>query len=424
LTAFGRFVASLLTLLGFLAASGADAGPSLVFDPRTAEVISQERAGEPWYPASLTKLMTGYLVFKQLRSGALRLDQKISVSETAAHQQPSKLGIRAGNTVSVDLALQAMLVYSANDMAVVLAEASAGSVAAFADRMNETARSLGMTGSHFVNPNGLFDPRQVVTARDLGILVSAIVQDFPEHAHYFSQPNVVVGKRRLRNRNSLLRQMPDADGMKTGFVCNSGFNLVASATRDGRKLAAVVLGAASAKARADLAQLLLESSFTRNDLFNRSKIAQVRNTQLGTLVPADLTGSVCKGKNGINIADAKQLSGWGITLGNYQTAQLADMALRGRLPGARDLMRGGSSGVVRMPASAGYGAVVWDMEQQASASLCGYFKQQNVYCDVMTPDSFLRIATLSPSKAEPIATGDAQQKPAGKRKKKFKTRER
>jgi D-alanyl-D-alanine carboxypeptidase len=407
-----------------LAVSTASAGPSLVFDVRTAEVISQERAGEPWYPASLTKLMTGYLVFKQMRVGALRLDQKLLVSQNAANQQPSKLGIKAGNTVSLDLALQAMLVYSANDMAVVLAEASAGSVAQFADRMNETARSLGMTGSHFVNPNGLFDPRQVTTARDLAILVSAMVSEFPEHAHYFSQPSVRVGKRQLRNRNSLLRQMPDADGMKTGFVCNSGFNLVASATRDDRKLAAIVLGAPSAKARADLAQLLLESSFTRKDVFNRARVSLIQNTRLGTLVPADLTGSVCKGKNAVTIANAKQLNGWGISLGNYQTAQLADMALRGRLPGARDLMRGGSSGVVRMPVNAGFGAMVWDMEQQASASLCGYFKQQNVYCDVMTPDSFLRIAVLSPGKAEPIATGDTQQKPPVKKKRARKARNR
>lgn len=389
-----------------------------MFDPKTAEVISQERAGEPWYPASLTKLMTGYIVFKQLRSGALRLDQRIPVSFTASLQQPSKLGIKAGNTVSVDIALQAMLVYSANDMAVVLAEASAGSVPQFAAKMNETARALGMTGSHFVNPNGLFDARQVTTARDLGLLVSAVVGEFPEHAHYFSQANVAVGKRRLRNRNSLLRQMPDADGMKTGFVCNSGFNLAASATRDGRKLAAIVLGAPSAKARADLAQLLLESSFTRTDTLGRAKIAQIRNMELGTLVPADLTGAVCKGKNGISIASSKQLSGWGISLGNYQTAQLADMALRGRLPGARDLMRGGSSGVVRMPVSAGYGAMVWDMAQPESASLCGYFKRQNIYCDVMTPESFLKIAAMAPEKAEPMATGDTQQKPEKKKRKK------
>lgn len=430
MTALARFIVNLFVLLGFSAFSIAYAGPSLVFDPKTAEVISQERAGEPWYPASLTKLMTAYIVFKQLRGGALRLDQPLAVSASAANQQPSKLGIPAGKTVPLDLALQAMLVYSANDMAVVLAEASAGSVPGFADRMNETARSLGMTGSHFVNPNGLFDARQVTTARDLGILVSAITSEFPERAHYFSQPFVAVGKRRLLNRNSLLRQMPEADGMKTGFVCNSGFNLVASATRNGRRLAAVVLGAASGKARTDLAQLLLEASFTRGDTLGRAKLSQIRNTQLGTLVPADLTGLVCKGKNGIEVADARQLSGWGISLGNYQTAQLADMALRGRLPGARDLMRGGSSGVLRMPANAGYAAVVWDMERQASLSLCGYFQQQSVYCDVMTPDSFLRLAALAPQKPEQMATGDAQQKPvqkkpaAQKSHKKRKTRER
>ena len=236
-----------LTLTGAQAA-----GPSVLFDPATGEVISNDRAGEPWYPASLTKLMTSYLVFKKLKLGQLKLDQKIPVSEIAHAQPPSKIGVPVGKTVSVDFALQALLVYSANDMAYVLAEATGGTWQNFVASMNETARSLGMTGTHYANPNGLFEPRQITTARDVAILASTILAEFPEYSHYFAQPHVAVGKRKLANRNSLIRQMPEADGMKTGFVCNSGFNLVASATHEGRKLVTVVFGAQSGKARADL----------------------------------------------------------------------------------------------------------------------------------------------------------------------------
>ena len=120
-----------------------------------------------------------------------------------------------------------------------------------------------MTGSHFVNPNGLFDQRHISTARDIAILASALLREFPEHDHYYEQDALAVGKRKLANRNALLRQMPEADGMKTGFVCSSGFNLVATATKDGRKLGAVIFGANNGKHRADLAEMLLVDGFSR-----------------------------------------------------------------------------------------------------------------------------------------------------------------
>ncbi|HEX7108784.1 MAG TPA: serine hydrolase, partial [Aestuariivirga sp.] len=204
-----------------MTAPGAEAGPSLLFDAATGEVISHERAGEPWYPASLTKLMTAYIVFKKLKTGSLRLDQKILVSPLATSQEPSKIGMSPGSTISVDLALQTLLVYSANDMAYVLAEGANGTVHNFVKEMNATAQKLGLNATHFVNPNGLFDPRQLTSARDIGVLAAVIISEFPEHSHYFSQQYVAIGKRKLMNRNSLVRTMPEADGMKTGFVCNS-----------------------------------------------------------------------------------------------------------------------------------------------------------------------------------------------------------
>ena len=251
----------LLFVMSGVAQAQTVGGPTLLFDALTGEVLSQERAGEPWYPASLTKLMTAYIIFQKLRDGSLKIDQQIVVSEKAHLQEPSKIGIPTGKTVSVDFALQALLVYSANDMAYVLAEAASGNYERFADEMNAVAKNLGLSASHFVNPNGLFDPRHITSARDIGVLAAVIVNEFPQHAHYFSQDSMAVGKRRLANRNSLIRIMPEADGMKTGFVCNSGFNLVASATRNGRKLIAVVFGAKSGGNRAIIAKGLLEQGF-------------------------------------------------------------------------------------------------------------------------------------------------------------------
>ena len=390
----------LVMLLGLVLMAGrASAGPSLVFDPVTGDVLSSERAGEPWYPASLTKLMTAYVVFEKLKTGQLKLDQKIPVSELAAKQPPSKLGMRVGSTISVDLALQSMLVYSANDMAYVLAEAGGGDIKRFAQQMNLAAQRLGMTGTYYVNPNGLFNPLQVSTARDLAVLVQALLAEFPEHAHYFSQAAVKVGKKNLTNRNSLLRQMKNADGMKTGFVCNSGYNLIASASEDGHRLVAIIFGARNGKQRADQARKMLTEQFKLPVPPNAPKLASLANSPLGTLVPADLTGTVCRGKP-LDIATAEKLEGWGISFGRYETAQIANMALRGRVLSARDWVRDGAAGVVKMPGSVGFSAMVWSLDQQTSMALCTYLKQQNAYCDVMNPESFARISAMAIAEAK------------------------
>lgn len=406
------------------AVAGAD-GPILLFDPATGDVLARERAGEPWYPASLTKLMTSYVVFKHLRAGTLKLDQPLAVSELAASMPPSKIGVKPGKTVTTDFALQALLVYSANDMAYVLAEGAGGSALAFVREMNETARGLGMTGTHFVNPNGLFEPRQITTARDLGLLISALFRDFPEHGHYFSQPFVAVGKRRLANRNSLIRQMPEADGLKTGFVCNSGFNLAASATRNGRRLVAVIFGARSGKARADIAQQLLNTALSQPAPTAAQKLVSLGNDQVGGIVPADMTGMVCRQKPLVSLADARTLAGWGVSFGQYETAEKADMALRGRLLDAAGADAGGDPGVILMPGQKTYSALLWNLDQQASLSICARYREEKAYCDVMTPATFAQIAALTPApppQVAPTAEGsdeaNAKSPPKSKRKRK------
>ena len=420
MTALRILIIVISALATAVAASAKAAGPTLVFDTATGEVLSNDRGGEPWYPASLTKLMTAYVVFGKLRTGQLKIEQKITVSEIAASQPPSKIGMPVGGKVSVNFALQALLVYSANDMAYVLAEAASGSVASFAAEMNAEARRLGMTGTNYNNPNGLFDPRQITTARDVAVLASALLRDFPEHGHYFSQTHLAVGQRKLANRNSLIRQMPEADGMKTGFVCNSGYNLVATATRDGRRLGAVILGATSGKHRTDLAEMLLVDGFTRTAEAPRPGLGQVPNMRQGAIVPADMTTSLCKQKTPVELAGSKQLTGWGISFGTFDTAIKADMALRGRLLSTSGSGLRGPAAVIRMPGQSSFAAVVWNLGQGESLKACAGYRQEQAHCDVMTPETFAQIAALTPEPPPRPKTPTAQGSDTGKTKKKKK----
>ena len=233
----------------------------LVIEVDSGRVLFAQNAGNPWYPASVTKLMTTYVTLHAVKEGRLTLDEPLTVSANAVAQAPVKMGFRAGTQVTVDNALKMLMVKSANDIAVVLAEGVAGSIENFADQMNWHARRLGMVQSSFVNPNGLPADDQITSARDLAILARALIREFPEYDYYWHLPGIRMGKMVQRNYNTLLGRYPGADGMKTGFICASGFNLVASATRDGKRLVAVVLGAPSSAVRALKAAQLLERGF-------------------------------------------------------------------------------------------------------------------------------------------------------------------
>ena len=247
--------------LGLAVALPAAAGPALLFDAADGKILYAEDLDDQWHPASLTKIMTAYLTFEAIKEGKLTLASKISCSELANSQSPSKVGLPVGAEMTVEQGLQALIVKSANDVAVMLAEAVAGSQEAFVERMNATAARLGMTRTKFTNANGLPDPQQVTTARDLARLASAVLRDFPEHAALWSMLEVRIGKRRLHTHNGLLTNYEGADGLKTGFFCDSGFNVVASATRDGVRLIAVVLGEPTGRERTQRAASLLEHGF-------------------------------------------------------------------------------------------------------------------------------------------------------------------
>lgn len=245
----------------FLSMSGAKAGPALVYDLKSDLILYSEDADRLWHPASLTKLMTAYIVFEALKAQKVTLETDLVNSSVARAQPPSKIGLPPKATIKLKTAIEILIVKSANDVAVMIAEKIGGSVPEFVKSMNETAKRLGMRSSKFYNPHGLPHDGQVTTARDMGILAKALITDFPEHNHLFSIGSVKLGKRRMRSHNDLLRTYSGTDGMKTGFICASGFNVVASATRNGHRIIAVVLGAKSSKARRERATELMNHAF-------------------------------------------------------------------------------------------------------------------------------------------------------------------
>ncbi len=256
-----RMVAAVTAAVCLLAASPAIAGPALLFDATDGKVLYAEDHDDVWYPASLTKMMTAYLTFEALKQGTIKLDTKLTQSELSHSQPPSKIGMPIGAQMDVELALQSLIIKSANDVAVMLAEGISGAQETFVVRMNATAKRLGMSRTNFVNPNGLPAPDQLTTARDLAKLSTALLADYPQYAALWGMVDMHVGRIRIRSHNALLKIYEGADGMKTGFTCDSGYNVVATATRDGHRLVAVVLGEASGASRSLRAANLLEHGF-------------------------------------------------------------------------------------------------------------------------------------------------------------------
>jgi D-alanyl-D-alanine carboxypeptidase len=241
--------------------SPAEAAPALVVDAATGDVLYQEEATEPWFPASLTKLMTLYVALAAVRDHKITLDTPLVVSARAASMPPSKMGFVPGTEVTLDNALRMLLVRSANDLAITVAEGVSGSVEAFAEDMNAAAAALGLRESHFVNPNGLPDPRHVSSARDMALLARALYANFPDHTDYYNLGALALNSEVITNHNNLLGRYPGADGMKTGFTCPAGFNIVASAMRGNRRLIVVVMGAPSVPLRTSKVAVLFDRGF-------------------------------------------------------------------------------------------------------------------------------------------------------------------
>jgi D-alanyl-D-alanine carboxypeptidase len=281
-----------------IAPRAASAEALLVVEADTGKVLQADNATMPWYPASVTKMMTAYVTLKAVKEGRITLDTLLTVSPVAASQSPSKMGFRPGTQVTVDNALKMMLVKSANDMAVVLAEGVGGSIDGFSAMMNQSAQKLGMTQTSYVNPNGLPADGQITSARDLAILARGIIRDLPEYEYFTHIPSIRFGRRITQNFNRLIGRYPGADGFKTGFICASGYNLVASATRDGKRLIAVVLGASSGTMRAVRAAQLLDRAFANNNgglTWLRPSLGTVDNLVPIDASPPNLRDEMCGG---------------------------------------------------------------------------------------------------------------------------------
>jgi D-alanyl-D-alanine carboxypeptidase len=253
----------LVALTVALSASAALANPTLVIDADSGQVLSDSQPTANWFPASLTKLMTVYVALSAVKAKRVTMDTPFLVSSRAANMPASKMGFRPGVQVTLDNALKMLMVKSPNDVAVTVAEGVSGSVESFADEMNAAAAHLGMRESHFVNPNGLPDARQMSSARDMAMLARALLKEFPEENDIFGIGALQLGDQIIPTHNGLIGHYPGADGMKTGFTCAAGFNVVASATHGNRRLIAVVLGSPSARERTAQAEALFDRAFAQ-----------------------------------------------------------------------------------------------------------------------------------------------------------------
>jgi D-alanyl-D-alanine carboxypeptidase (penicillin-binding protein 5/6) len=242
-----------------------DARAYIVVDYRTDKVLTAQNAADRMEPASLTKLMTAYIVFQELAAGKLKLDEQVTVSEHAWRSEGSRTFIELGKPVSVQDLILGMIVQSGNDATIALAERIAGTEGTFAQMMNDNAKRLGMSGSHFENSSGLPSPQHYTTARDLSLLANTMIREYPQYYKWFSVREFEHNGIKQQNRNGLLEKDPTVDGLKTGHTDSAGFCLVTSSLRDGMRLVSVVMGSTSMKARENASAALLNYGFTFYD---------------------------------------------------------------------------------------------------------------------------------------------------------------
>jgi D-alanyl-D-alanine carboxypeptidase len=310
----------LILALGLFACRAQARPPaSLVIDAATGEVLHAEQASQRWYPASLTKMMTIYLTFKALEAGSLHLHDTLTASAHAAAQPDSRLGLRKGDRISVKEAILAVISQSANDVAVVLAERLGGTETHFAELMTAEAHELGMSRTVFRTATGLPNNEQITTAHDMAVLALALIRQFPQYYHFF-------GARYFRYKgiphssiNAILRAYAGADGLKTGFTCGSGFNLVASAKRNDRRLIGVVLGASSTAERTAAMIHLLNAGFAAKpaDPMLLASL-QTPSNDRHRPPPFRLKASQCRIGTGIRGREARgTLPGWGLLFGVF-----------------------------------------------------------------------------------------------------------
>ena len=383
----------LMTLLGLAAPAMAQvapvssptgpvmAGPYAIIDAATGETLLEQNAGAAWYPASLTKLMTAYLTFEQLKAGRLTLSSSVPFSQHASTMPESRLGVAPGTSITVEQGLFALVAHSANDVATALGELIGGSEPGFAQMMTQTAQRLGMTATRFNNANGLPDPQNYTSARDLGLLTLALLRDFPQYYGYFQTQDFTFGKRRFETFVHFLKMYaPYADGLKTGFICNSGFNIVGSAVRDGRRLIGIALGFRRSDLRDEFLVRLFDEAFALKTGGNKQKIWQVRN-EGGK--PMKLFGP---GECGTIRYEMPGDAAWLGTYGDWGAAR------RVYNVGQADLVKLGATRIgkewilpVTVNKATRQAAIIADLEPDTAQKLCTDYKARKLFCEVKKP---------------------------------------
>jgi D-alanyl-D-alanine carboxypeptidase len=367
---------------------------ALLIDASSGEVIQSQQANALWYPASLTKLMTAFMVFKAVEAGKVDWESEITISANAAGQSPTKFGFKTGQKITIEQALKAMLVVSGNDAAVALAEALGETEAAFAQMMTATARGIGMKRSVFRNASGLPDSDQVTTAHDMGMLAFQILNTYPQHYHLFNLRSVTIAGRTQGTVNGILSSYPGADGMKTGFTCGSGYNLVASAKRDGRRLIGVILGGRNRGERAALMTALLNAGFSKDSQ------SGPQLSQLAIQISADdqgpppvlLNGGECSqtasSDDGTStITSSARLSGWGIVFGAFPKRDLAEATIATRKKELAGTIRKSRPAIIERTweGVSRYSALLVGLDQADAGKACKKIWAEKGYCLALSP---------------------------------------
>ncbi|OYX03764.1 MAG: peptidase M15 [Caulobacter vibrioides] len=387
---------------------------AIVIDANSGEVLYDKRGDSPRYPASVTKVMTLYLTFEALSEGRLKLTDQIVMSPRAAAQAPTKIGLRPGESMTVDEAIKAMTVKSANDVATAMAERLAGSESRFAALMTLRGQELGMRNTRFVNASGLPDSRQISTARDLAILSRATMRDFPQYYSYFSVKGFYFRGNYIKGHNRLLDSMEGFDGLKTGYTNASGFNLAGSAVRDGRRLIAVVLGGPSTAWRDNNMEDLLLTGFDvikRRSRGERTTIAaniyedepsgpverpsaeQGDGEQAGLSIvltenprsaPVKVSPTLRGAQAVTPVKAVKKPKGeWGVQVGAFRSKSLANEQLklvRGRITKLVSNAEGAVEGAGGM-----FRAQFQGMTNEAAREACAALKAKRMPCMVLKP---------------------------------------
>lgn len=330
---FSIFAACLVLLLWGANPAAAARSAAIIMDAATGAVLYEDDADAPRYPASLTKIMTLYLLFEAIDAKRVALDTRFPVSVRAANQDPTKLGLKPGDTIAVREIILGLVTKSANDAAVVAAEGLAGSEPGFAVKMTDKARQLGMTSTLFRNASGLPDPQQRTTARDLALLARAMIKNYPHHYHFFDTPSFTYNGITHANHNRLNNWYTGADGIKTGYIRASGFNLVTSAKRDNRRLIGVVMGGVSPGSRDQEMARLLDAAFVRNDNetvirhASRAKDTKVAEAKTRSSKPAKVARAETPRSEPVRTTTAvAKTNGWGVQVGAFSQTDAARKA--------------------------------------------------------------------------------------------------